>query len=182
MRKRKYTLDSLKRNKFSLVLSGGSALGLAHIGVIKFLEKNKLVPSEIIGTSMGSIIGSLYALGETAKSIEEKLHGLKTQDLFEIDYLHGKINQKKAFNFLKKLLQNKKISETKIPLKIVATKLKNGEEKIFSKSENTKIHDAVMASSAIPGILNVRSKLKLTTRSCKKKPYKTSNKCDKQKT
>lgn len=151
-----YKLSKLKTNNFSLVLSGGSSLGLAHIGAIKFLEKNYLSPSEIIGTSMGSIIGSLYALGENSKSIQEKIKNLKTQDLFEIKYLQGRIEYKKAKALLKTIFQDKKISDAKIPLKIIATKLKNGEEKIFTKNDNIKIYDAILASTAIPGILNVQ--------------------------
>ena len=53
-----------------------------------------------------------------------------------------------------KLFQNKKIGSTKIPLKIIATKLKNGEEKIFTKKDNVRIYDAVLGSISIPGILN----------------------------
>lgn len=155
MQKQKlFKKEDLEKNPFSLILSGGSSLGLAHIGTIKYLENHDLIPNEIIGTSMGSVIGSLYALGENHITIQEKLNNLKTEDLFEIKYLKGKIDYKKAKAFLKKMFGNKKISETKIPLKIIATKLKDGEEKIFTLADNVKIYDAVLASAAIPGILN----------------------------
>ncbi len=131
-------------------------MGLAHIGIIKFLEKHTLQPSEIIGTSMGSIIGALYALGETSKSIQEKINNIKINNLFEIKYLQGRVDYENAKKLLKKLLKNAKIQDTKIPLKIIATKLKNGEEKIFSANDNIKIYDAVLASIAMPGILNVK--------------------------
>ena len=149
-----YKRKSLKRKKFSLVLSGGSSLGLAHIGTIKYLERNSLTPDEIIGTSMGSVIGSLYALGETSKTIQNKIKNLKTKNLFEIKYLQGRVDYRKGKAFLKELFQDKKIKDTKIPLKIIATKLKNGKEKVFTKKDDIKIYDAVLASSAIPGILN----------------------------
>jgi len=151
-----YKIGTLKKTNFSLVLSGGSSFGLAHIGTIKFLERHNLKPSEIIGTSMGSIIGALYALGETHKTIEAKLETLKAKDLFKIKYLQGKIEYKNAKKFLKEIFQNKKIRNTKIPLKIIATKLKNGEEKIFAKNDNIKIYDAILASIAIPGILHTK--------------------------
>jgi len=150
---KKYKIDRLKKTKFSLILSGGSSLGLAHIGTIKFLEHHHLEPSEVIGTSMGSIVGALYAIGETAETIEEKLKNLETNDLFEIKYLQGRIDYKKAKAFLKNIFQNKKIQDTRIPLKIIATKLKNGEEKIFTKEDNVKIYDAIIASISIPGVL-----------------------------
>ena len=58
-----------KRPKIGLVLSGGGAKGLAHIGAIKVLEEAGIVPDYIAGTSMGSIVGGLYALGYTADEI-----------------------------------------------------------------------------------------------------------------
>lgn len=59
------------RPKVGLVLSGGSAHGLAHIGVLKVLEEQGIHVDYITGTSMGSIIGGLYAMGYTAREIEE---------------------------------------------------------------------------------------------------------------
>ncbi len=59
-----------KRPTVGLVLSGGSARGFAHIGVLKYLEKLGIRPDYIAGTSMGSIVGSLYALGYSADEIE----------------------------------------------------------------------------------------------------------------
>lgn len=63
--------DSLKHPKIGLVLSGGGAKGLAHIGVLKVLEEAGIRPDYITGTSMGSIIGGLYALGYTAEDLSE---------------------------------------------------------------------------------------------------------------
>ncbi len=153
---KRYSIRKLKKTKFSLILSGGSSLGLAHIGAIKFLEKNNLEPSEIIGTSMGSIIGALYALGENTKNIQKKIQNTKTQDLFEVKYFQGRVDYDNAKHLLKNLFKDTKIQDTKIPLKIIATKLKNGEERVFTKEDNLKIYDAVLASIAIPGILNVK--------------------------
>ena len=59
------------RPKIGLVLSGGSAHGLAHIGVLKVLEEQGIHVDYITGTSMGSIIGGLYAMGYTAREIED---------------------------------------------------------------------------------------------------------------
>jgi NTE family protein len=57
--------------KVGLVLSGGGAKGLAHIGVLKVLEKNKIPVDYIIGTSMGSVVGAMYAAGYSPAEIEE---------------------------------------------------------------------------------------------------------------
>ena len=62
-------IKELKSNKFTLILSGGGALGIAELGLISDLEKEELVPSEIIGTSMGSIIGACIAIGIKEKDI-----------------------------------------------------------------------------------------------------------------
>ncbi len=68
------TKDSLpaekKEVKIGLVLSGGGAKGMAHIGVLKVLEKYKIKPDYIAGTSMGAIVGSLYAAGYSADQID----------------------------------------------------------------------------------------------------------------
>jgi NTE family protein len=66
--------DSLFRPKIGLVLSGGGAKGLAHIGVLKSLEKHHIRPDYISGTSMGAIVGSLYASGYSARQIDSIFH------------------------------------------------------------------------------------------------------------
>ncbi len=60
-----------KRPKIGLVLSGGGAKGFAHIGVIKVLEEAGIKPDIVTGTSMGSIIGALYAIGYSTKDLEK---------------------------------------------------------------------------------------------------------------
>ena len=58
------------RPRVGLVLSGGGAKGMAHIGVLKAMEKAGIYPDYITGTSMGSIIGALYAIGYSADDID----------------------------------------------------------------------------------------------------------------
>ncbi len=60
-----------KRPKVGLVLSGGGAKGVAHIGILKAMEEAGLTPDYITGTSMGSIIGGLYSIGYTADELTE---------------------------------------------------------------------------------------------------------------
>ncbi|MFN7119178.1 MAG: patatin-like phospholipase family protein [Saprospiraceae bacterium] len=60
-----------RRPRIGLVLSGGAAKGIAHVGVLKVLEEAGIVPDIITGTSMGSIIGGLYAMGYSADSLEK---------------------------------------------------------------------------------------------------------------
>ncbi len=65
-----------KRPKIGLVLSGGGAKGLAHIGVLKVLEEAGIVPDYISGTSMGSIVGGLYAIGYSAEDLSILNHSI----------------------------------------------------------------------------------------------------------
>ena len=73
--------DTIPRPKIGLVLSGGGAKGLAHIVFLKVLEEAGLQPDIITGTSMGSIVGSLYAFGYSAKELWE------ISDEMDWDYL-----------------------------------------------------------------------------------------------
>ena len=57
--------------KLGLVLEGGGALGLAHIGVIQYLEEHHIPVSYIAGTSMGGLVGGVYATGRNAKEVRE---------------------------------------------------------------------------------------------------------------
>ena len=56
-------INEIQNNNFTLVLSGGGALGIAHLGVLHDLEQQHIKPKEIVGTSMGGIIGACMAIG-----------------------------------------------------------------------------------------------------------------------
>jgi NTE family protein len=75
--------DTNERPQIGLVLSGGGARGAAHIGVIKFLEEMKVPIDCIAGTSMGSIVGGLYASGMTIGEIETVLTSIDWSDAFK---------------------------------------------------------------------------------------------------
>ena len=63
--------------KTALVLAGGGAKGMAHLGVIHILDSLQIKPDFVIGTSMGSIVGALYASGYTAAEIDSLARGLR---------------------------------------------------------------------------------------------------------
>jgi predicted acylesterase/phospholipase RssA len=73
----------LNIEKAGLVLSGGGARGLAHIGVLKVLEKHGLIPDLIVGASMGGIIGGLYSYGITTDEMENFFKNFTVNSLFE---------------------------------------------------------------------------------------------------
>jgi len=64
---------NIDTDDFSLVLSGGGALGIAHLGVLHDLEKHNTLPKEIVGTSMGGIIGACISIGMNEKEIYEQV-------------------------------------------------------------------------------------------------------------
>jgi NTE family protein len=74
--------DHPRRPRIGLVLSGGGARGGAHIGVLKVLEQERVPIDAITGTSMGAIVGGLYASGMSADEIEAKLTSIDWQDAF----------------------------------------------------------------------------------------------------
>lgn len=78
--------DSVKRPKIGLVLSGGGAKGFAHIGVLKVLEEAGVKIDYIGGTSMGSVIGGLYASGYNASQIDSIFKKTNFDDLIN-DYI-----------------------------------------------------------------------------------------------
>jgi NTE family protein len=81
--------DSIKKPKIGLVLSGGGAKGLAHIGVLKVIDSLGIKIDYIGGTSMGAIVGGLYASGYTAKQLDSIFKTLNIDDLVQ-DYIPRK--------------------------------------------------------------------------------------------
>jgi NTE family protein len=74
--------DSAHRPRIGLVLSGGGARGAAHIGVLKVLEEHRIPVDAIAGTSMGAVVGGLYASGLSAADIERVMTSVDWQDAF----------------------------------------------------------------------------------------------------
>lgn len=148
-------LDRKNEKDFSLVLSGGGAHGFAHIGAIKALEEKQKVPSHIVGTSMGAIIGSAYGVGFKPDDIVNAFSQYalleELKNLFHI----SEQREKQVEQLLDHLFGELKLNETKIPLSIIATSLDSGEAVEFSSDSNIKIKDAIRASVAIPPIYSV---------------------------
>ncbi|WP_324674495.1 patatin-like phospholipase family protein [Hymenobacter sp. GOD-10R] len=88
-------LPAAQAQKVGLVLSGGGAKGLAHVGVLKVLEKNNIPIDYIIGTSMGSVVGAMYAAGYAPSEIEK----IVTNPEFQ-NWVSGRQLESKTFNYL----------------------------------------------------------------------------------
>lgn len=83
------------RPSIGLVLDGGGALGLAHIGVLKWFEENRIPVDRITGTSMGSLIGALYATGRSAEEIEEVATGAELPNIFHLSVDYDQLNYRR---------------------------------------------------------------------------------------
>lgn len=142
-----------KPKKIGLALSGGGARGFAHVGVIEVLESEGIEISAVSGTSMGSVIGSLYASGITIKEILEFMNSNDWKRFlintnFKILNLPV-INSRKVDRVLSKLLGEKTFKECRIPFCAVAADIVS-KEKVFIKEG--RLIEAVKASIAIPGV------------------------------
>ncbi|MFO7864471.1 MAG: patatin-like phospholipase family protein, partial [Salinivirgaceae bacterium] len=108
------TEEQENRPKLGLVLSGGGAKGMAHVGVLKILEELNITPDYITGTSMGSIVGGLYSIGYSANEIEHMLISQNWSEVLSNDvYLTDiSINEKDQYGqyFVEFPVQGREIS------------------------------------------------------------------------
>lgn len=143
----------MRKPKIGLVLGSGSAKGLAHIGVLKILERENIKIDCISGSSIGAIVGGLYAKGYSAKELEDIALNITKKDIYEyIDFspsLQGIIAGEKILEFLRSLLGDIEFSQLKIPFLAVAVDLITGEKIIFTKG---KVVPAIRGSISIPVI------------------------------
>jgi len=138
--------------KIGLALGGGSVRGLAHIGVLKVFEKERIPIDYIAGTSIGALIGASYSSGLSAQRIEQLALTAKLKEL--IDFTEPKtgfIAGKKIEKYIRKITAHKEFSELDIPLRVVATDLANGEKVVFREGDVAK---AVRASISLPGVFS----------------------------
>jgi NTE family protein len=137
----------------ALVLGGGGARGLAHIGILKVLEKNHIPIHLIVGTSMGAFVGGFYAAGTGIELMEEL--ALSVDRKFVAKMLSpslstsGLVDGERVRSYLEEFIGNVNIEELRIPFSSVSTDLTTGEEVIFSSGS---LVDAIMASIAIPAL------------------------------
>jgi len=149
-----FMIKDIQSNNFSLVLSGGAALGIAHLGVLHDLEEQNIVPNEIVGTSIGAIIGACMSIGMTEKEIYihiKKFSGIFNWVKFSFSG-NSMVDNDKIVKIFDSIFKNKKMKDTKIPLKLIATNLRNGHKKVFDASDDVYIKDAVLSSMTIPGV------------------------------
>lgn len=134
-----------------LALGGGSARGWSHIGVIRVLEQAGIQPDVISGTSIGALVGAVYAAGELAR-FEQWIVGLKFSEIvsyMDISLNSGLLKGERLMEFFRKDYVDRPIEALPIPFAAVATSLNTGAE-VWLRSGSTL--DAVRASIALPGL------------------------------
>jgi len=136
--------------KIALVLGAGASKGFAHVGVLKILENNKVPIQMIVGTSVGSFVGSLYAYGYDAYALQKISMSIERSDVAELTIPdNGFLKGDRLRDFINTKVHNASIQKLKIPFYAVATDIRTGESVVFN-SGNTGM--AVQASCAIPGV------------------------------
>lgn len=137
-------------NDISLVLASGGARGLAHIGVIEEIENQGYSISSIAGSSMGALIGGVYASGKLPEFISW-IQGYNKQRILGLMDLtisaNGIVKGDKILKALKKIVPENKIENLRIPYVAVATDIISHHEVVFSSGS---LYDAIRASISIP--------------------------------
>ncbi len=137
----------------TLVLSGGGARGIAHIGVIEELERRGYEIASVTGTSMGALVGGVYADG-AIDPFREWLLTLDKRKVFSlVDFTlsrTGVVKGDKVFNKMKDFIPDTLIEDLKIPYAAVAVDLINNKEVVFREG---RLFDAIRASVSIPSVL-----------------------------
>ncbi|MCK4274580.1 MAG: patatin-like phospholipase family protein [Dehalococcoidales bacterium] len=146
-----------RRRKVGLALSGGAARGLAHVGVLRVLQKEGIPIDMIAGTSVGAVMGAAYAWSQdtvrmTKDALDaswKKMAPLIDPSIPKTGFIKGKKIQDLISSYIG---GNIKFSDLKIPLACVATDIDTGEEIVINSGS---VPEALRASISIPGIFTV---------------------------
>ncbi|ANF82312.1 alpha/beta hydrolase [Acinetobacter sp. NCu2D-2] len=142
--------ETENRPVVALVLGSGGARGYAHIGVIEILEQAGIHPDFIVGTSAGSIVGSIYASGKPAIELRNIAFSMKANDVREIKLdMKGFFDGKKVEDYVNTQVDHTPLQDMKIPMFVVATELKEGKKVVFNYGDTGQ---AVRASVSIPSM------------------------------
>ncbi|HPT70025.1 MAG TPA: patatin-like phospholipase family protein, partial [Syntrophomonas sp.] len=133
-----------------LVLGAGSARGLAHIGVLQVLKEEEIGYDFIVGSSMGAMVGAIYASGADLYMLEKMLDSMNTNMMLDVQVPRfGFVAGKRVDSFLALLTKNKNFDQLDLPVIAVATDLISGQRVILDQGPVT---EAVRASISIPGV------------------------------
>lgn len=142
---------SSKKYKLGIAFSGGGARGAAHCGALQALHEYGIKPDVVSGTSVGSIVATLYSAGFTPKQMIQLFQGLNFfKDIVTPSVPKGGLfDSKPLVEIIRKNLTYERLEDLPIPTYLVASDLEHGVPKVFSKGE---IAPRVVASCSIPVI------------------------------
>lgn len=143
------------RDLVCLVLGGGVARGLAHLGVLKVFEKENIPIDIIVGTSVGSLIGAVHCLGGSIDRAIERAEKIGWNDLLDIGVSRlGLARGQGLANVIDDVIEGKDFKDLKKPLYIVASDIEYAQEVVFSKIDSGKVKmaDAIRGSCSLPGV------------------------------
>ncbi len=141
------------RPKIGLALGGGGARGFAEIGVLRVLEQEKIPVDLVVGTSVGSLIGALYADTGSVLDLEFTAVKVTEEDIFDYNALSlfwgGFVKGERLEAFLIRQLKHKNIEQMTVPFAAVAVDARTGKTSVFDRGP---VASAVHASAAMPGV------------------------------
>ena len=141
---------TLARPTIGLALSGGAARGIAHVGVLRALEENKIPIDYIAGTSAGSLVGGAWASGLSIDQIEEFGRTMRWRDVGRVTMSRlGVQSNERLEQYLRERMPITRFEDLPIPFAAVATELKSGAAVIMRDQGDVPF--AIRASCAIPG-------------------------------
>ncbi len=141
----------MSRRKLGLALGAGSARGLAHIGVIQVLLEHGIQVDFVAGSSMGGIVGGLFAAGLDMYFLEKYAQKFSMKKYLDFSLRDGGlVRGRKTEQLIRLLTKNIGIEQTKIPFACVGVDLGTGELKTFRK--NIPLYQAIRATISIPGV------------------------------
>lgn len=141
--------------KIGLALGGGGARGLAHIGVLKALEQEKIPIHCIAGTSMGGVVGAFYASGMTLAEMEREVLRISRRrelvKLLDVGITQGAaLKGERVYRYIAgKLGAQRTFADLSIPLAVVTVDLYSGREVVINTG---RVVDAVRATISVPGV------------------------------
>jgi len=137
------------KKKTALVLGGGAARGLAHLGILKVLRREKMQFDFVLGASIGALFAAVWALEADLAETEKTSLKTSAKDILDVALSRmGLCKGEKLEYLIKETLQGGTFEDAKIPLYITTTDIENGECVLHSSGDLAKV---VKASCAMPG-------------------------------
>ena len=138
------------RRNVALILGGGAARGIAHIGVLRVLKREQIPIDMVVGTSIGALIGAGHALGISVEAMAERARKIRTRDLLDFSISRmGLIEGIRLEHVIRESIEHKEFEDIQIPLAIVGCDVEKAEEVILTSGDLAK---SIRASCSLAGI------------------------------